>query len=401
MNRLVPNLLFRAGARRPFSTAGYQRLVPGLAASASVLTAASFAAPLVGLPVVPVAIAVGVCTGSLLPPPMLSSVKPGASFAGATLLRLGIVCVGLKLSLVETAAHLSVALPVVVPTLAASVSAALLLSKALRLEPQFATLVSAGTGVCGITAISTVAPVIGAAEKWIAVAVANVVVFGMLAMLVQPFIAHYLFFGDDEKDEKDALNNSESSNKEEQPTAGLSPSTKAGLYLGVCIHDSSQVLGAAMSFRDAYNDQEAFNVATVTKLTRNSMLVAVVPILGYIYSKQTATTVSTTTKKPPLLPAFVLGFIGMAVLRSTVDYWITEEYKPTWKQTVNLISDTVGTKLCLGMAMAGLGLNTRLDVLRGVGVKPFLVGGGGALVAAVTGYTCIQLLDYRLRSRVL
>ncbi|KAI9346559.1 inner membrane protein [Obelidium mucronatum] len=363
--------------------------LPGLAAAGAILAGASVLAPALAAPLVPVAIASGVAAGAVLPAPLLAKIKPGAAFAGATILRAGIVCVGLKLSLLDAASYLQLCVPVVLPTLAVTLASVIALTRLLKLHPEFGTLMAAGTGICGITAISTVAPVIAASETYFAVAVANVIVFGMLGMLVYPTVAHWLFYSDEDKDDTVAQE------------GGIRPSTKAGLFLGVCIHDSSQVLGAAMSFRDTYDDQEAFSVATVTKLMRNSLLVFVVPVLALVHSKMSSAqmAVGHAVKSPPILPGFVLGFIGMAAVRSSVDYYFANtgqletERKSQWKHVTAFVSDVVGTKFCLGMAMAGVGLNTRLSVLKGVGWKPFLVGGTGAGIAAITGYTCIELLD--------
>ncbi|KAJ3031335.1 UNVERIFIED_CONTAM: hypothetical protein HDU68_005077 [Siphonaria sp. JEL0065] len=363
----------------------------GLAITAGVLGMASFLSPIVGVPVVPVAIVAGVAVGAFANDAARKLIKPGASFASAILLRAGIVCVGVKLSLFEAAGHLSLCVPVVLPTLVVTIVSVVALSKLLRLHNDFAVLMAAGTGICGVTAISTVAPVIAASETYFAIAVANVIVFGMLGMLVYPTVVHWLFFSDEKAE-------------------GINPSTKAGLLLGVCIHDSSQVLGAAMSFRDAYdNDEEAFKVATITKLTRNSLLVLVVPFLALVHAKLASTQhiMNAATKRPPILPGFVLGFIGMAGLRSTVDYYLAnqdgeaiKQLKKKWKEVTTFIADGLGTKFCLGMAMAGVGLNTQLSVLRGVGWKPFFVGGAGAGIAAITGFTSIEILSaYKMRTK--
>ena len=114
---------------------------------------------------------------------------------------------------------------------------------------------------------------------------------------------------------------------------------------------------------------------------------------------------ATTAKRPPILPGFVLGFIGMAAVRSAVDYYLstskytTAQYNDMWKQIVSFTTDTLGTKFFLGMAMSGVGLNTRLSVLSGVGWKPFFVGGVGASVALATGYACIEGLDAWMKNR--
>ena len=44
--------------------------------------------------------------------------------------------------------------------------------------------------------------------------------------------------------------------------------------------------------------------------------------------------------------------------------------------------------------MAAVGLSTSKESLRGVGAKPFLVGGSGALVVGGTGCAAIKTLEY-------
>ncbi|KAJ3063942.1 hypothetical protein HDU98_000293 [Podochytrium sp. JEL0797] len=363
--------------------------VPGLAACGVVLLGASVAAPMLGSPLVPVAIALGVALGAVLPQKAQKAMQPGAAFAASALLKTGIVCIGLKLSLFAAADYLALSLPIVIPTMAITLTSVVFLARAMNLNAQFGTLMAAGTAVCGFTAISAVGPAIAASETNFAVAVANVAVFGMIGMLCYPFVAHFIFFPSNDDDDND------------EPAPGaLSPSTKAGLFLGCCVHDSSQVLGAAMTFRDRYNDPEAFNVATVTKLTRNAFLVAVVPTLALVYAKMSHSAATAHIKRPPILPIFVVGFVAMAALRTTVDYCLatypmanTDDLKEQWKSAVSTVTDVIGSKFCIGMALSGVGLNTRLSVLRSVGWKPFFVGGAGATIAAVTAYSLIEMLS--------
>ncbi|KAJ3254798.1 hypothetical protein HDU77_003932 [Chytriomyces hyalinus] len=327
-------------------------------------------------------------------PANLVSFKLDPSFASTTLLRLGVVCVGAKLSLASVATSAALCLPVVVPTIAVTVVAAVGTAHVLGLHRDFAVLMAAGTAICGVTAISTVGPAIGAAKTHVAVAVANVVVFGMLGMILYPLLAHYLFFDDNE--DKDSL----------------SPSTKAGLFLGVAIHDSSQVLGAAMSFRDTYgNDEEAFGMATVTKLTRNLLLVVAVPLLSLLHRSldrgQSTVAISGSLKKPPLFPLFVLGFLGMAALRTFGDLLISSNpslsdgVRAAWKDSYTFIGDTLGGKFFLGTAMAGVGLGTKVSMLRGVGWRPFVVGGVAACAASITGVLSIYVLNKMGRKKTL
>lgn len=56
-----------------------------------------------------------------------------------------------------------------------------------------------------------------------------------------------------------------------------------------------------------------------------------------------------------------------------------------WQRAVHLVGTEFGAKQCLGTAMAGVGLSLSFKAFAGVGVKPFLVGGAGALVVAGVG----------------
>lgn len=129
------------------------------------------------------------------------------------MLRAGIVCIGAKLSALDVAELGMVGVPVV----AASITAGLLFvpwfARKMGLPPRMGSLIAAGTSICGVTAITALAPTIKANERETAYAVANVVAFGTVGMLCYPYLAHY----------------------------ALSTSTQIGLFLGTAIHDTSQV----------------------------------------------------------------------------------------------------------------------------------------------------------------
>jgi len=93
-------------------------------------------------------------------------------------------------------------------------------------------LITAGTSICGVTAITAVAPAIGADQKSANVAIANVVAFGTLGMLCYPYLAHNLH------------------------VAGVLPtSQQVGIALGLAVHDTSQVMGCALTYATLFGDQ--------------------------------------------------------------------------------------------------------------------------------------------------
>ena len=111
-----------------------------------------------------------------------------------------------------------------------------------------------------MTAIVSTAPAIEADEREVAYAVANVVAFGLFGMLAYPYLAHAL----------------------------LQRSETVGLFLGTAVHDTSQVVGAALTYRQIYADDVVLRVATVTKLTRNMFLAAVIPLLTWMHAARVA-----------------------------------------------------------------------------------------------------------------
>ena len=96
-------------------------------------------------------------------------------------------------------------------------------------------------------------PVINAKKTEVAYAIANITLFGVIAMLVYPYFARY----------------------------GISMVNhlKTGLFLGTAIHETSQVAAAGLIYDQQFNSPETLNVATVTKLIRNTFLVIMIPII--------------------------------------------------------------------------------------------------------------------------
>ena len=327
----------------------------------------SGASPISG---VPVAIVLGLLLRNLLPLP--SSIGVGLKFCTTTVLRLGIVLVGIKLSVLEMARLGAAGVPVVLTAIVTGLVFVTWFNRRLGLPPRLGTLIAAGTSICGVTAIVSTAPAIEADEREVAYAVANVVAFGLFGMLAYPYLAHALLPG----------------------------SAAIGLFLGTAVHDTSQVVGAALTYRQIYADDAVLRVATVTKLTRNLFLAVVIPFL--VWQRQRSGELAASTSGPSwrtLVPSFVLGFVAMAVVRSIGDAMLAQGGlalglwdAPSWSATASWLGDTLGARWLLGTAMAAVGLNTSVAVFRGVGVRPFIVGMAGALVVGAAGFVMATLL---------
>lgn len=348
-------------------------LIPGILLALLLALAASWLShwlgvDLLGLPKSPLspimlAIVLGVALGNLAPLP--ASVAPGIRFCLRRVLVVGIVLLGLRLGLAELGDIGLKALPVIIVCVLSALTLVTLVSRRLGLGARLGALIAAGTGICGATAIVALSPSIGAKENETAYAVACIALFGMLAMLTYPFAAHWLFAGDP---------------------------LRAGLFLGTAVHDTAQVAGAGLVYQEYFGSSEVLDVAIVTKLVRNLGMLLVIPALSIVYHRKAGG----SGERPglwALLPGFVFWFAGMSVLRTAGDLgspafgFLPEEQ---WQALLGWARQV--SELLLAVAMAAVGLGTRLSSLRAIGWKPLLVGLVSALLVGVVSLGMVTLL---------
>jgi uncharacterized integral membrane protein (TIGR00698 family) len=364
---------------KPLIPESTMSLVPGVAMSAATAAAGfqvasalttAFAVPISGIPV-SILLGMGIknsigCSDSM---------KPGITFATKTILQGGIVAVAAKLSFVELLTTGSQGLPVVIGAVGAGLTFIPMAGRLAGLPREMSLLLTAGTSICGVTAITALAPAINASNRDIAVAVANTVAFGTIGMLAYPYVFHAL----------------------------CSSSEQVGMCLGVAIHDTSQVLGSAMSYKEIFDDEVALKVAAITKLTRNLGLAVAIPGLTYMHAMEQTKKDESDSEKPVIgdsisglntfkkyVPTFLVAFIGMASFRSTGDLLLGSDVE-AYQATMDFIGNDF-SKYALGTAMAGVGLSTSASALKGVGWKPFGVGASGALVVGGTGFTIASMV---------
>ena len=364
-------------------------VVPGLALAVAVMLAAGEIAKWLGAAVlrmegldpagraspisgISMAIVLGLAVANTLGSP--SVFRPGLAFAVRRMLRLGIILVGIRLSFFDVVKLGAWGVPVVAIIVTVALVASHAIARGLGVSDNLGTLAAASTAICGVTAALSVGPVIEAEESETAYTVANVTLFGLAAMLAYPYLAHALFAG---------------------------RSGSAGLFLGTGIHDTSQVMGAALSYRDLFGDDAAFRVATVTKLTRNVFLIAVVPLLAYLHARRTGHA-GHRVRIARLFPVFVLGFLAMAILRSVGDAGVSSGGRalgvwsgPEWLSVAKTIGETWGT-WALGTAMAGVGLSTNLRTFGKMGWRPLYVGALSAVLVAALALGLAAFVGPRL-----
>lgn len=355
-------------------------LVPGLLvaviiAGSSMRLSDAIGTRLMGLNKSPIsagmmAILIGLIVSNVIALP--DFLKPGFTFAVKKVLRMGIMLLGIRLSIFDVFELGALGIPVVVLCIAGALIFSSLLNEWLELPRRLGTLIAVGTSICGVSAIVATGPAIDAEEEEVSYAVAVITLFGMIATLVYPYAANSFFAGDP---------------------------TKAGLFLGTAVHDTSQVTGAALVFAETFFLPRALEVATVTKLVRNVFMVAVIPLITISYARESARESPTSGKVAGwvnLLPLFVVGFLVSAGLRSIGDAGINEGGaafgllgRPAWFRFYSSVQRWAVDLLVV--ALAGVGLKTSFGVLRGLGIKPFIVGLGAAATVGVISFGTITV----------
>lgn len=290
--------------------------------------------------------------------------EPGVEFAAQTLLRAGIALIGLRLTLAVLGEAGLVAVPVVLSCGAVAFAASIGIGRLLGLTPVMRQLLAAGTAICGCTAIIAVAPLLNARKADIGIALSCVVLFGSAAMILYPWIAGALFD---------------------------SPAT-AGVFFGASIHDTSQVVGAALIYADQFGAPEAVPIAGLTKFMRTLGLLLLVPMAAWWGARGALAGPAQLPGglRRKAMPAFVLFFIGFVMIRTLGDGLVgSGDWLPEWQQFLALANLASEWLLLAGMAAVGLGVT--VSHLREAGPRPILLTFLATLLTGLCGLAwCLQ-----------
>lgn len=230
--------------------------------------------------------------------------------------------------------------------IAAAITTGILLGRQLGIERKTSWLITAGTSICGGSAIAAVGPAIGAGPEAMSVALATVFVLNAVALYLFPPIGHLLHLSQHQ----------------------------FAVWAALGIHDTSSVVGAAASYGHA-----ALQEATVLKLVR-ALWIIPLTIAAAAAARRFAEGAA-GTQRPLRLPWFIALFLLAAMARSLL---------PALLPAFDLAAGVSKQLLVLTLFLIGLGL-TR-STLRRVGVKPLLQGVllwallGSATLAAVVGW---------------
>ena len=302
-----------------------------------------FGTPKSPISTVLIAILLGILMGNAFTP--RPGMMVGLDFTQQYILKLGIIFLGIRLSFEELIKFGSIAIPLIICCIVGVLILVKLLIKKVSISSKMSYLIAIGTSVCGATAIVATAPVINAKKSEVAYAIANITLFGVIAMIVYPYFAEWYFDNDN---------------------------LKTGLFLGTSIHETSQVAAAGLIYDQQFNSPETLNVATVTKLIRNTFLVILIPLFAFLYNRGELKGQNYSILS--IFPYFVIGFIGMIIVRNIGDQFFTPNNNSydLWIILIGYLK-TLAT-VFLTMAMAAVGISINLSELRSMGYKPFVVG---------------------------
>ena len=286
------------------------------------------------------------------------SFQKGLDFSRDYILKLGIICLGIQLKPFEFLEFGKIAIALILICIVSVLIVIKILIRKLQIPTRMAYLISIGSSVCGTTAIMATAPVIKANKSEISYAIANITLFGILSMLFYPYFSNFYFEGN---------------------------SLFAGLFLGTAIHETSQVAAAGLIYDQQYNSPETLNIATVTKLLRNTFLIVMIPLFAFLYNRGQVKEKGYSILS--IFPYFILGFVGMIILRNVGDEVFSTDNN--WIKIIDFVK--ASSKVFLTMAMAAIGLSTNLKDMRNMGYKPFVVGFAAMLTVGIVSIITIEM----------
>lgn len=263
--------------------------------------------------------------------------RSGLKFTSKKLLKFAIILLGASLSIGTVLEVGRFSLTVMFFTLLTCFGGGYLVGKLLGLNWKMSNLISAGTGICGGSAIAAIAPVIDAEDTDIAYAMSATFLFDMAMIVLFPILGR-------------AMNLSDAA---------------YGLWAGTAVNDTSSVVAAGYAFSEAAGD-----IATMVKLTRTLAIIPTVIIFAAIQisilKRQAAGSTVSMKDRVSILricPWFILFFVLLAVMNSLG--WIPAEVSSGAKSC---------SKFLMVASLGAIGLNTSFKDMRRSGINPMIHG---------------------------
>jgi uncharacterized integral membrane protein (TIGR00698 family) len=300
----------------------------GVLAAAAIALVAILAArvvPLAGAPVI--AIVLGILVR--LARPLPRDFAPGVRFASKTVLQAAIVLSGFGISLGAVIHTGWETLPVTVGTIAVALVLAPLVGRALHLEPTLEHLIGVGTAICGASAIAAVASVIEPLEADVALSIATIFFYNIVAVFAFPALGALMHLTQDQ----------------------------FGVWAGTAVNDTSSVVAAGYAY-----GTEAGQYATIVKLTRATFILPVVAIVAIVHARaQRERGVHVPWRR--VVPWFIVWFVAAACVNATGVVPVAAHP-----------AITLASTFLIATALAAIGLQTELARLVRSGARPLALG---------------------------
>ena len=262
----------------------------------------------------------------------------------------GIMLLGAGFS-IKVASELPLSLIVIFTTMLVGFFFIYFMGRKMGLPDKLSALLAVGTTICGGSAIAITSPLIKAKEEETSYSVSTIVIAAFVLLITLPFLGNLL---------------------------GLNQ-TAFGIWAGTAVHNTPQTIGTGYIF-----GEEAGQVATIIKLTRNMFMILVAVLVSIWFGTKEAK--EGKLGKKAILKAFpwvLFGYIGMAVC--AVKGFFSPEGITFFK--------TAGKFLIL-MGMVGIGFGTNFRDIKRLGAKPLIVGIVGAIVVTGFSLVMVKLLNF-------
>lgn len=326
--------------------------IPGFLVAVCIAAFAKFLESLLPIHIIGasvIALFIGMIINSFFHPNWM---KSGLKFTSKKVLKFAIILLGASLNVSVILSVGKMSLAVMVFTLLTCFGAGYFIGKALKLNWKLSNLISAGTGICGGSAIAAIAPVIDAEDSDIAYAMSATFLFDMAMIVLFPIMGRWL---------------------------GLSDQAY-GLWAGTAVNDTSSVVAAGYAYTEAAGD-----FATMVKLTRTLAIIPTVLVFTFVNvrlkRKNNITTQSKKTNILSLFPWFIVGFLAMAAVNSLG--FISETVSATTKDI---------SKFLMVTALAAIGLNTSFKDMKKSGIAPMVHGFIISALVVVVAIAVIYIL---------
>ena len=284
----------------------------------------------------------------------------GVKFCSKRILRLAIVFYGFRLTLGSIVSVGFSALVIDILIVTSVILLGLFVGKVLRLDKETTLLTAVGSAVCGAAAVLGAESVVKAKPEKTVIAVATVVIFGTISMLLYPILYSVGIFD-------------------------LSPQVM-GIYTGATLHEVAHVAGAGEAMSTASGVAELAGIATITKMIRVILLAPVLLIISFFLNKR-----KSRDKEPGriAIPWFAIWFMIMIGLNTLLLHWAGEwDLSEQYKIIIGAIEKI--DAFALTMAMTALGMDAMVSKFREAGVRPFIMAGVLFLWLVGFGYLLVN-----------